>query len=63
MATPDYDLNNWTAKRSGARITVTGETPGGEEKKIAVDVIGGGKGGPAIIALNNKTGEQWRLAP
>ena len=55
-------LTDWSAKRAGARITVTGFNPDGHFVKVAnVDVITAGEKGKAPVAVD-KNGVQYELA-
>jgi hypothetical protein len=56
-------IKEWTAKRAGGRITITGvdADAGGPVKIVGVDKIAAGKGGTMPIATD-KDGKTYDLA-
>lgn len=56
-------IKNWTAKRSGSRMTITGVDEAGRPVKVSADnIMGAGAGGAKITAVDFKTDEVHILA-
>ncbi|HEV7278416.1 MAG TPA: hypothetical protein VGN80_19215 [Devosiaceae bacterium] len=52
-------LRSWTAKRSGARMTIVATLPDGREERLSVDAIEVSNGG--TVAIDRKLGSTRRL--
>ncbi len=54
------DVYGWSAKRSGARISISGNTKAGVHRKFCVDDIKASPEGPVATSMD---GRRFRILP